>query len=237
MDLLSHTLVSLERLAAWLLAEVLTAPNLVQLPAIALTGTAAWLVTRPLRRLACGWIERAAATRPDGWWTRHGGWVADRLVPLFTPAAWALGLWVAVAVARRLGWPQDVTRIAANLFAAWLAIRLAADLVPHPALARLVALVAWILAALNILHLLEPLAEVLDSAAITVGQLRVSALTVIEGVLSLAVLLWAATAASRLFERRIALVTELSPRARALFAKLLKIGLVTLAVVLAMASV
>jgi small-conductance mechanosensitive channel len=237
MDLLSHTLGSLERLAAWLLAEVLTAPNLVQLPAIALTGTVAWLLTRPLRRFACGWIERAAAARPDSWWGRRGRWVASKLVPLLTPVAWAAGLWVAVAVARCLGWPQDLTRIVANLLAAWLAIRLAADLVPHPALARLVALVAWILAALNILHLLEPLAEVLDSAAVTIGQLRISSLTLIEGVLSLAVLLWTATAASRLFEQRITRVTELSPRARALFAKLLKIALVTLAVVLALASI
>ena len=42
-------------------------------------------------------------------------------MPLVAPAAWALGLWLAVAVARRLGWPHDAVRIAANLLAAWLA--------------------------------------------------------------------------------------------------------------------
>lgn len=237
MDLFSVAQARLEQLAAWLLAEILTAPNLVQLPAVALTGAVAWLVTRPLRRLVCGWAERAAAAHPEGWWARRGAWVTDRLVPLIAPAAWATGLWIAVTAAQRFGWPSDVARIAANLLSAWLVIRLAADLVPHPALARPVAVAAWTLAALNILNLLEPLAEVLDATALTVGQVRVSALTVVKGVLALAVLLWAATFVSRLFERRITRIPELSPVARVLFAKLLKITLVTLAVVLALTSI
>ena len=237
MDLFAQAQAGLERFAAWLLGDVLTAPNLVQLPAVAFTGAVAWLVTRPLRRLVCGRIASAAAAHPDGWWGRHGGWVADRLVPLIAPAAWMAGLWVAVAVARHLGWPQDVARVAANLLAAWLAIRLAADLVPHRALARLVAAAAWTLAALNILHLLEPLAEVLDAAAVNVGQLRISLLGVVKGVVSLTVLLSAATFVSRLFEQRITRVSDLSPRARALFGKLLKITLVTLAIAVALTSV
>ena len=129
MDLFSYVQAGLERLAAWLLADVLTAPNLAQLPAVALTGAVAWLVTRPLRRLVCGQINRAAAARPDGWWGRRGSWVAGRLVPLIAPAAWAAGLWVAVAVAQRLAWPHDAARVAANLLSAWLACRLSSDLV------------------------------------------------------------------------------------------------------------
>jgi small-conductance mechanosensitive channel len=235
MDPFSYAQTGLERLAAWLLADILTAPILAQVPAVALTGAGAWLVTRPLRRLICGWIDRTA--QAGGWWGRHGGWVADRLVPLVAPAAWAAGLWVAVAVAQRLAWPHDIARIAANLLAVWLAIRLAADLIPNRALARLVASAAWLLAALNILHLLEPLAELLDAAAINVGQLRVSVLGIIKGVVSLTILLSAATFVSRLFEQRITRAAELSPRARALFGKLLKITLVTLAVTLALTSV
>ena len=44
-------------------------------------------------------------------------------------------------------------------------------------------------------------------------------------------LLWAATVASNLFERRITRVSEITPRARVLLGKLLKATLVTLAVV------
>lgn len=237
MDFFAHFQGSFDRLVAWLLTDVLTTSNLVQVPALALTAGVAWLVTRPFRRLICGRITRATTEDPEGWWGRRGGWAADRLVPLIAPTIWAAGLWVAVAVAQRLGWPHDVARIAANLLAAWLVIRLAADLVAHRALGRLVAVAAWTLAALNILHLLEPLAEFLDTAAVTVGQFRISVLGVAKGVLSLAVLLWAASFASRLFEQRIAQVSDISPRARTLIGKLLRIMLVTLAVVLALISV
>ena len=50
-------------------------------------------------------------------------------------------------------------------------------------------------------------------------------------------LLWAATVASNLFERRITRVSEITPRARVLLGKLLKATLVTLAVVLSLTSI
>jgi small-conductance mechanosensitive channel len=163
--------------------------------------------------------------------------VTDRLVPLITPVAWAIGLWISVAVAERAGWPHAVTQTAVDLLLAWLVIRLAAALVPYAALARLIAVLAWVVAALNIVHLLGPTLDLLDSVAVVVGGLRVSILTVVKGVLSLAMLLWAATVASNLFERRITRVSEITPRARVLLGKLIRATLVTLAVVLSLTSI
>ena len=120
---------------------------------------------------------------------------------------------------------------------AWLVIRLAADLVPYAALARLIAVLAWLVAALNIVHLLGPTLDLLDSFAIVMGGLRVSILTVVKGVLSLAMLLWAATLASNLFERRITRLSDITPRAQVLLGKLIKTTLITLAVVLSLTSV
>ena len=68
-------------------------------------------------------------------------------------------------------------------------IRLAAAIVPYAALARLIAVLAWLVAALNIVHLLGPTLDFLDSVAVVVGGLRVSILTIAKGVLSLAMLL------------------------------------------------
>jgi small-conductance mechanosensitive channel len=226
----------LHRLMAWLLADIVTFANLVQVPAVALTGAAAWLVSRPLRRQIAEWARNSANPHLDRI-ARYQSWIVDRLVPLIAPALWGAGLWVAVAAAQYFSWPHDVARIAANLLLAWLVIRLAADFVPSPALSRLIAALAWSLAALNILHLLVPFLDLLDSVAITVGALRVSLFTVIKGVISLIVLLWAATLASRLFERRITRVTTLTPRAQVLLGKLLQITLLTLAVVLSLTSV
>jgi len=168
---------------------------------------------------------------------RHRSWVNDRLVPLVSPVAWAFGLWISVKVAEHQGWPHAVAHTAVSLLLAWLVIRLASDLVPYAALARLIAVLAWVVAALNIVHLLGPTLDLLDSFAIEMGGLRISILTVVRGVLSLAVLLWAATLGSDLFERRITRLPEITPRAQVLLGKLIKTTLITLAVVLSLTSI
>ena len=225
-----------EQVIAWFLADILTSANLAQLPALALTGALAWVLARPLRRWTCQWISHELADSSREWASRRD-WIINRIVPLIAPAIWALGLWLAVEVAERRAWPHDIARVAVNLLVAWLAIRLIADLVPSRPLARLIALTAWTLAALNILSLLGPFLELLDSLAITAGTVRLSALSVLKGFVSLAVLLWVATVASRLFERRIARVGDLTPRAQVLFGKLLKVTLISVAVIFALTSV
>jgi small-conductance mechanosensitive channel len=226
-----------EQLERLLLDEILIFANLIQIPAVILTGGVAWLVCRPIRRWVTDWVERVPEHHHLDWIVSHRSWVTDRLVPLITPTAWAIGLWISVSVAQRAGWPHAVTQTAVSLLLAWLVIRLAAALVPYAALARLIAVLAWLVAALNIVHLLGPTLDLLDSVAIVVGGLRVSILTVAKGVLSLAMLLWAATVASNLFERRITRFSEITPRARVLLGKLIKTTLVTVAVVLSLTSI
>ncbi|MEK9679743.1 MAG: mechanosensitive ion channel domain-containing protein [Rhodospirillaceae bacterium] len=65
----------------------------------------------------------------------------------------------------------------------------------------------------------------------TLGELRVSALTVIKGMISLAVLLWLATLSSRLVEQRIHSMPNLTPSMRLLCTKILKIVLLIIAIV------
>jgi small-conductance mechanosensitive channel len=218
-----------------LLDDVLVFANLVQVPAVIVTGSIAWLISRPIRWWVIRWIE--GEHHHTAWVRNHRSWITERLLTLITPAVWVAGLWIAVAIAEQRGWPHDAADIAVSLLLAWLVIRLASDFVPYPALSRLIALMAWIVAALNIVHLLGPTLTLLDSAAIVVGGLRVSILTVVKGVVSLGVLLWAATVISELFERRITHVPEITPRARVLLGKLIKATLITLAIVVSLTSI
>ena len=232
----SLSLGELEQFTQWLFGDVLGWANIIQIPALVLTAAIAWLLCRPLRAWLTDWLNRVHVNHLD-WLEQHRSWVIDRLIPLVTPIAWVAGLWISVSVAQQAGWPHAVAHIAINLVLAWLVIRLAADLVPNAPLAQLIAVLAWLVAALNIVHLLGPTLDLLDRAAVLVGGLRVSLLTVVKGVLSLTVLLWAATVGSALFERRMTRVSEITPRARVLLGKLLKTTLVTLAVVLSLASI
>jgi small-conductance mechanosensitive channel len=94
-----------------------------------------------------------------------------------------------------------------------------------------------IIAALDIFALLDPTATVLDSIALTIGATRLSLLLVVKAVLVIGVLLWTALAVARLLGARIQYLTGLSPSVQALTGNLLKIMLVSLALVIGLNTV
>jgi small-conductance mechanosensitive channel len=163
--------------------------------------------------------------------------VAHAIAPLTLPAVWLFLLWLAVLIASQADLRRHVMTIVVSLLAAWVVIRLTASLVRDPVWSRFVTVVAWTIAALNILNLLEPTMAMLDDVAVTLGGLRISALTVVKAMLSLAVLLWLATLASHVLERRITSSPNLTPSLQVLTVKLLKIVLVIIAVVVTLRTV
>ena len=69
----------------------------------------------------------------------------------------------------------------------WVLIRLSSMLVRDERLARAVAILAWILAALNIAGLIRPVVGLLDAMAVPIGNFRLSLLLVIKGAVTLAI--------------------------------------------------
>ncbi len=214
----------------WLRSRVFLWANLIQFIII----LALFLVARFSAPAARGYLERLGRKRSL---ERVSLKVVKNLAPLTLPAIW-LGLqWITFLVASQIGWPHDLMRITVSLLTAWIIITLSAGLIRDPAWARAVAITAWTIAALSIVDLLDDTSAVLDGLAITLGGLRVSALLVIKGVLSLVVLLWGATICARVLERRITQVPNLTPAFQVLFVKLLKIVLITIAIVVSLSSV
>jgi len=127
--------------------------------------------------------------------------------------------------------------VAVSLTAAWVVIEIVARLIHNRFVNRVVAVSAWVLAALNILGLLDPIANSLDSVAVNVGGLRVTPLLVLKTAVLLAVVLWVANVLSNFFDRRLARVDELTPSIKVLMGKLVRIALMVLAVVVVLSSV
>jgi small-conductance mechanosensitive channel len=130
-----------------------------------------------------------------------------------------------------------VLGIAGDLATAWVVIALAASLIRNPFINRLVAVTAWTIAALSILGLLDATATALDARAIVIGGLRVTPLLVIKTTVLLLVALWAATATSNFLDRRVQNVGGLTPSIQVLLAKLIRIGVITVAIVIVMSAV
>ncbi|MEN3791197.1 mechanosensitive ion channel domain-containing protein [Fulvimarina sp. MAC3] len=132
---------------------------------------------------------------------------------------------------------SEIVTIVFNLALALLVISVASRLVRNKLLSRSITWIAWGTAALSILGLLQPLARLLDSAAIYVGDSRISALIVIKSILILAITLWIASAFGRYLDRRVQRSEELTPTLRVLIGKFLKIGLILLSLAISLAAV
>ncbi|AXS39332.1 mechanosensitive ion channel domain-containing protein [Breoghania sp. L-A4] len=148
-------------------------------------------------------------------------------------------VWIAVLAMRSVAWPSwsYLLLVVGNLSAVWLVISISSRVIRNPLAARTVALGAWIFAALSILDLMPFAVRVMDAAAITVGDLRISLLLVIKAVVTLSILLWGAAYLSRVTERRVAQVEDMSPSMRVLAGKFVRIGLFTTAFVMGLQSI
>ncbi len=216
--------------AQWFVDDVLVLGTLGQAVVVAVAFLVALFIAPALR----SWAKRLASTK---WLERGGKHAARVLVPLALPIAWLTLQWISVLVASQAGWPHQLIQITVSLLTAWVVIHFASQLVRDPTLSKLIAITAWTVAALNIVDLLDDTVVLLDGLALQLGELRISALTVIKGVLALAVLLWLATGLSTIMERRINALPNLTPSVQVLFAKLLKIVLITVAIVAAVSTV
>ncbi|MBV8189464.1 MAG: mechanosensitive ion channel [Alphaproteobacteria bacterium] len=215
----------------WLEANALalSVATLAQAVAIGL----AFLVAQAAATHARALLERTVSSRAEPQIVRLTQW----LQPLVRSILWLIVLWLLVEVAWTTGLTFRLIKIVASLLTAWVVIRLGAALVRDPLWARFIALVVWTIAALSIVGLLTPTMAALNGVALTLGNLRISVLTVVEAVLSLAVLLWIATVVGRVLERRITASNNLTPSLQVLIVKLLKIVLAVIAVLIALQAV
>ena len=126
--------------------------------------------------------------------------------------------------------------VASSLATAWVVIALVAGLIRNPFVYRLVAVSAWTIAALSILGLLAPTMTALDSVGVVIGGLRVTPLLVIKTSVLLMLTLWAANATSDFLDRRVRSTADLTPSIQVLIGKLIRIALLTIAIVVVLSS-
>ncbi len=208
----------------WLFSEVLVLSSLGQIVLIAGAFFLAWA----LRGRAEVLLRKSNRWKGvDSLITK----VADTLALVTLPFLWLVIQYLSGLIAAFAEWPHHLITVTVSLLTAWIIIGLATILIRDKTWSKTVTIVTWAIAALNIVNLLDPTIAFLDSLDMTLGELRVSALTVIKGMISLAVLLWLATLSSRLVEQRIHSMPNLTPSMRVLFSKILKIVLLIIAIV------
>jgi small-conductance mechanosensitive channel len=204
----------------------------IQLALILLATTVGWGIATLLRRridltsLTMGWplhLRRAARV------------IIDNLgIVLCILLLFAFGAAMqATAVPSR----YYLIEVAAKLATAWIVIAVLASLIRNQFVNGLVSAIAWTIAALSILGLLEPVRDALDSASLVVGGLRITALLVLKTTALLLLALWAASVASNFLDTRVRSFKDLTPSIQVLLGKLIRTGLITFAVLIVLSSV
>ena len=150
---------------------------------------------------------------------------------------WLMLQWVAVQVYVYLNQPHNLLTPVVSLLSAWLLIRIASKLLDNDVVARIIAVVAWTVAILNIFGWLTPTLEVLDSMSITLGAVRLTPLVIIKAGLSLWISLWLAKVFVTFLDRQLKGSKKVTPAMRVLTVKLLHLALITVAILITVSAV
>jgi small-conductance mechanosensitive channel len=136
-------------------------------------------------------------------------------------------------------WPSRsyLLMVSAKLALAWLVIRLVTSVIRNAFIVKLVSVSAWVVAALSIINQLDPTVDALDSVSIVLGGLRLTPLLVIKLGALLVAALWLTNIASNFVESKINQSTDLTPSIQVLLVKMIRMGLMVLAITIAMGAV
>lgn len=165
--------------------------------------------------------------------------LARVLVSSASTAVFAILVIAARITMYHVTWPSRsyLLMVSAKLALAWLAIRLITSVIRNAFIVRLVSLAAWLVAALSIINQLDPVIEALDSVSVVLGGLRLTPLLVINFGLLLIIALWLTNVASNFAESRINQSTDLTPSIQVLLVKMIRLGLMIVAVAITMSAV
>jgi small-conductance mechanosensitive channel len=207
----------------WIETNLFDSAALVQLGIVAIAFVLAWLIAPRLRSL----MQRIATSAGDRVRLRSA---AETGANMALWVIWLFFQWLILIAAVGITAPNWLLELTTSLLAAWVVIRLASSFIGDQFWACLIGIVAFAIAALNIADLLEPTSKFLDTLAITLGQIRISALGIIKGLLVLAMLLWLAVLISDLLDRRIRNSRNISPSIQVLLSKVFRITFIVVAI-------
>lgn len=212
-------------------AHVQTPVFLSQVGGILITGLIAYWLSRLIRgrltRIALNWL-------PRNWGPGFIRGTQNVAMPVF----WLAMLWSCTAVGEALRLPLPIVAAATDLVLAWICIRLLSFTVRSDAVATAIAVVAWTVAALNILDLYRPLLTWLRGVHVYDSKLHhVTLLDTLNALVILIVLLWLTRLIYRFLARQIVNSPALTPSLQVLLNQLLQIFLPALAIIIALQTI
>ncbi len=148
-------------------------------------------------------------------------------------------VWVIYLIMQDITWPSHSYLIGlwAAVSTAWTLVAILARIIRNPVTRRFFRFALWAYITLEILGATDNAMLLLDTAAISFGQFRLSLWMILKGIVSLVVMLTAVRWAVNILERRLQPVEEISPSMKVLTEKFVRLSLYALVVIVALQSV
>ncbi|MFP4313866.1 MAG: mechanosensitive ion channel family protein [Alphaproteobacteria bacterium] len=129
-----------------------------------------------------------------------------------------------------------ISDVVMQVLLAWIIVRVAVQVIDNNLIRNIFALSIWVVLALSIIGVLDETTGTLDAIAFSVGEFRISALAVIQGIFYLFILLYLATFLSTFAERRVLQSRHLSRSSQVLVAKIIRVVLIVFALLIGITS-
>lgn len=163
--------------------------------------------------------------------------IYNALAGVMWPVCVVILLWVAMFAFRSAEQPSTILRIVASLTNAAIIVRLLTRNMEEGPLRTLISLVAWGVAALYILEWLNPLTSALENTGVTIGASRITVMKVLTSFVLAIGALWIGRVAGDAAQSQLKSSKKLTPSMSGLLGQVAKIGLMILAVYIALTSV
>jgi small-conductance mechanosensitive channel len=176
-------------------------------------------------------LKMVLAPRLHAWMRAREGWPMWRIRWLVVLHKRLRGIlfvgmiWLVVIVMRDLTWNSRSYQLSiiANLATAWLVVALTTRLIGNPILRKAVRYGAWVWVTLSILGQTDTFTNLMDNIAFSIGTMRISVLLVVQAILILGVLWFAARFMSHTVRSRITGNADISPSMQVLAVKAMQL--------------
>jgi len=219
----------------WIVSNVFIWENLIHLLVQISVLLGAWIVGTILGR----WIRRIinARMKESSLRSRHATGFLTRFLGLLPLIFSIFVLWLCVQGVRGIGYKTFLMDMALNLAIAWVIIQLATSVILDRFWSKIIAVVCWLLAALNILGVLDKTVSLLEGIGFTVGDVKLTLLSLIKAVFVLFILLRGVSWITGLMEKKLSNISELTPSTRLMLTKSLNIAMIVMVTLVALNSV
>ena len=225
----------LERIWDWVYHNIFIWENLIQLT----LQVAVLLAARLVGALIGRWLGRVVKNQIQDRLYNYTYAVSflNRLLKLMPLIVSIFILWLCVQVVINIGYNTFLMILVLNLSMAWVVIQLATSVILDRFWSRLIAVLSWSIAALNIIGILDESIALLDRIGFHIGEIHLTLLSIVKALVILVALLKCVGWFGHYLEKKLAGVPEILPSTRLMITKSVNITLLFLVCLVALNSI